>query len=373
MLRDHRRTPGLEEQHHNKHDEQDRLEQRLHDFANAVAHVDRGVVDDPVLDAIGEVLLQLRHRGAHRTRELEGVRARRLEDRDRDSLFVVEHRAERVVARRELDPGHVPEASDFAVGPRLDDDVAELPLVEEAAAGVDAQLVGYPLGHRRAANYAGRDLHVLFPDGAHHVARREAAGRDLRRIEPNAHRVVAGSKHEHLADPRDPREHVLHLQQGVVAQVDHVVAVVGRDEMDHQAEVGGALDRGHAELPHLLGEPRKGLAHTILHLHLGEVDVGADAKGHGEGEDAVRRALGRHVQHVFDAVDLLLERRRHGLGEHAGVGAGIDRSHHDRRRHDLGILAHGQCEDGDRAGDEDHNGQDGRKDRSVDEEPGEAH
>src|SRR2546422_6298741 len=29
-------------------------------------------------------------------------------------------------------------------------------------------------------------------------------------------------------------------------------------------------------------------SHTILHLHLGEVDVGADAKGHGEGEDAVR-------------------------------------------------------------------------------------
>src|SRR5437870_534313 len=144
----------------------------------------------------------------------------------RDSLFVVEHRAERVVARRQLDPGHVPEASDFAVGPRLDDDVAELPLVEEAAAGVDAQLVGYPLGHRRAANYAGRDLHVLFPDGAHHVARREAAGRDLRRIQPNAHPAAPGPKHEHLADPRAPPPPVLPPPPGGATPAAPAVAVV---------------------------------------------------------------------------------------------------------------------------------------------------
>ncbi len=54
--------------------------------------------------------------------------------------------------------------------------------------------------------------------------------------------------------------------------------------------------------------------------------------------------LRRHVEHVLDAIDLLLQRGGDGLGEHPRVGAGIDGPDHDRRRHYLGILADRQRE-----------------------------
>src|SRR3546814_2600040 len=44
------------------------------------------------------------------------------------------------------------------------------------------------------------------------------------------------------------------------------------------------------------------------------------------------RSFGRHVEHVVDAVDLLLDRRRHRLGDGLRGGAGIARRHRHRRR-----------------------------------------
>ena len=163
--RDDRGPPGLEEQHHDDHHQQDRLEQRLHHLADAVPHVDGRVVDDPVLHALGEVLLELLHRRAHGGRQLQRVRARRLEDADAHGVLVVQQRAERVVAGGELEPGHVPEPGDLAVGAGLEDDLAELLLVEQPAPRVHAELVVHRHGHRRGAHHAGRDLHVLLPDG----------------------------------------------------------------------------------------------------------------------------------------------------------------------------------------------------------------
>ena len=88
---------------------------------------------------------------------------------------------------------------------------------------------------------------------------------------------------------------------------------------------------------------------------------------------SVMRAVGgrlrEHVEHALDAVDLLLERRRHGLGDDLRVGAGIDRAHDDRRRHDARIFADRQPEQRERAGDDDQERQHGREDRPVDEEP----
>ena len=101
--------------------------------------------------------------------------------------------------------GHVAKPGDLAVRAGLEDDVAELLLVEQAAARVHAELVVDRHGHRRRADHAGRDLHVLLADGAHHVARGEAAGRHLVGIEPDPHGVVAAAEHLHLTDAGDPR------------------------------------------------------------------------------------------------------------------------------------------------------------------------
>ena len=242
-----------------------------------------------VVHSLGEVLLQLRHRGADRARELQRVGARGLKDADPDRLLVVEHRAEGIAPRGQLDARHVPEPGQLPVRSGLDDDLPELLLVDQAATRVHRELVVHSLRHRRRADHAGRDLHVLLPDGAHHVARGEPARGDLLRVEPDPHRIVAATEHLDLAHARDPPDDVLDLEQGVVPQVNHVVPVVGRDQVHHHDEVGRALDRGDARLAHFLRQPGQRLGHPVLHLDLRQVHVGADAEGDRGGEHAVRR------------------------------------------------------------------------------------
>ena len=62
---------------------------------------------------------------------------------------------------------------------------------------------------------------------------------------------------------------------------------------------------------------------AVLHLHLRDIEIGADVEGHRDGEAPVGGRVRRHVEHVLDAVDLLLDRRDHGGGDDLGVGAGI--------------------------------------------------
>ncbi len=113
--RNHRRAPGLQEQHDHEHDEQQRFEQRVHDGVDRLAHEHRRVVDDVVVDALRKVLRELRHLRAHLVRDVDRVAAGPLIDRDRGRGLVVEQRAQRVGARAELDARDVAESRDLAV------------------------------------------------------------------------------------------------------------------------------------------------------------------------------------------------------------------------------------------------------------------
>ncbi|MNP38534.1 hypothetical protein D3C76_1320500 [compost metagenome] len=76
----------------------------------------RRVIDDAVVHAFGEVLLQLGHFPTDLIGDLDGVGTWALEDRDGHGRLVVEQRAQGVLAGAELDPGNVLQASDFAIG-----------------------------------------------------------------------------------------------------------------------------------------------------------------------------------------------------------------------------------------------------------------
>ena len=121
------------------------------------------------------------------------------------------------------------------------------------------------------------------------------------------------------------------------------------------------------------GQARQRLRDAVLHLHLRVVEIGAEREGDGQRHPAVGGRLREHVEHVLDAVDLLLERRGDGLGDDLRIGARIGRAHDHRRRHDLRILADRQLEEREGAGDDDHQRQHGREDRPVDEEAREVH
>src|SRR6267143_770629 len=120
-------------------------------------------------------------------------------------------------------------------------------------------------------------------------------------------------------------------------------------------------------------QTRLGLRDAVLYLLLCEVRIGAELEGDGQCHAAVGGGLARHVQHALDAVDLLLERRRHRLGDDLRVRAGIVGGDDDRRRHYLRVFGDWQEAQRDDPAEEGEHRQHARKDRAVDEEARQVH
>ncbi len=187
-------------------------------------------------------------------------------------------------------------------------------------------------------------------------------------VEPDAHGILAGAEDVDIADARHAREFILQMDRRVIGEIERIVARVGRIERDEEEDRGRfLLDRDALRLDGLRqrGERR---SDAILHQDLREIDVGADLEGHGQRIAAVGSAGRLHVNHAFDAVDLLFDRLCHRLDQGLGAGAGVIGRHLNRRRGDVGIFGDRQAEQSDAA---DHEGQDGDdigEDRPVDEE-----
>jgi hypothetical protein len=80
----------------------------------------------------------------------------------------------------------------------------------------------------------------------------------------------------------------------------------------------------------------------VLRQHLRDIEVGADAECHRDCEIAVARRLTAHVEHVLDAIDLVLERRCNRAGDRLGRCAGIGRGDLDCRWNDFRVLGDGK-------------------------------
>jgi len=230
---------------------------------------------------------------------------------------------------------------------------------------------GWP--SRPAATWRFCSLMALMASPGGHLPRRQLLG-----VQPDAHAVVARAEEDHVADALDAGQGVLDLDGRVVAQVQLVVlepllaglrvGLLHRDEVDAQQDAGRLLLGRHPLPAHLLGQLGLGDRHPVLHQHLGHVEVGPQREGDVEVHLAVVGTLRRHVQHVLHAVDLLLDRRGHGVGDDLGVGPGIDGRDLDGRGHDLRVLGDRQLDEQEQAQDHSRHGQHGGADRAVDEE-----
>ena len=128
--RNDRGAPGLEKEDHDEHNQGERLQECVHDCLDRMPHENRGVINDRVIEPLRKILLQLLHFGAHILGKLDGICARQLEDRNGHRSLVVEERTQRVAGGAKFEPGHVLEQRLFAVLAGLDDDLAELLLVD---------------------------------------------------------------------------------------------------------------------------------------------------------------------------------------------------------------------------------------------------
>ncbi|MNL39664.1 hypothetical protein D3C87_1619530 [compost metagenome] len=104
---------------------------------DGAAHEDRRVIDDAVVHALREVFLQFIHLAPNLVRDVDGIGARTLEDRDRHRRLVVQQRAQGVLAGAQLDPGDIFQTSDFTVVASANDDVLELFLGNQSTLSVD--------------------------------------------------------------------------------------------------------------------------------------------------------------------------------------------------------------------------------------------
>ncbi len=331
------------------------------------------VVDDVVADPGREILRQRPHRRAHAVLGGERVGARLREDQQRHGVQVVEIAHRPVILAADLDARHVAHPGDVAGGVGLDDDLAELLRRLQPSLRLHVELERLVRRQRRLVQDAGRDLHVLRPQRRHHVVAGHAVGGDPCPGRARSAWRSRGCRTAARRRRRQPRQLVLHVQGGVVRDVELVARAVRRDQVHDQQDVRRRLLHRDALALHVLRQPRQRHLDPVLRQHLGGVEVGAELEGDGDGELAVAGALAAHVQHVLHAVDLLLERRRHGLGDHRRRGAGIGRGDLDRRRRDLGILRDRQDEQRAEPDQRDEDAQHRGQDRPVDEDVGQAH
>src|SRR5262249_23809094 len=149
--------------------------------------------------------------------------------------------------------------------------------------------------------------------------------------------------------------------------------LVGRIEVHDHHQVGRGLVDDDADLAHVLGQSRLRDRDPVLHLHLRDVEIGAEIERHRDGEAAVGGRVRGHVEHVLDAIDLVFDRRPHGGRDDLRAGAGILAGNRDDRRRDFRVLRDRQAEERDGAEDHEHDRDDRGENRPVDEEVRDLH
>ncbi len=114
--------------------------------------------------------------------------------------------------------------------------------------------------------------------------------------------------------------------------------------MHHHRQVRRRLVYRYAKALYLGRQRRLGTRDSVLHLHLGVIQIGPQGESDGQGQLAVSGCLRGHVKHALDTGDGLFEGGRDGFADHFRVGAREAGAHHHSRRHDFGIFADRQLE-----------------------------
>ncbi len=362
----------LQEGQDHHQDENAGLVERLVDFRDRVPHKDRGVVGNGILQPLGEALGHPVHQGFDFLADLERVGIRRLIDGDARRRLAVQAEFLGIGLRAELDAGDVAEMDQPAAlgGLVLDDDIAELRGLVEARLDVDGVLELDIPGRGRRAGLAGGDVLVLLADRADDVLGFEPEAVQLAGVHPDAHGVIAGADDPDAADAGQTGERVDEVDRRVIAQEKRVIFVVGRIQHHELQDRGVLLLDVDALRLDRFGQRGQGELDAVLHQNLVDIRIGADGEGDGQHISAVRRARRLHIEHLVDAVDLVLDRQRDGVQHGLGAGAGIARRDLNRRRDHVGIFGDGQAVERHRADDDEHDRQHIGQNRTLDEKFG---
>ena len=256
----------------------------------------------------------------------------------------------------------------------LDDDVAELLRINQAAECVDRKLKLLTAWSRGLPKLSGGNLDVLILDRVDDVIGRQLQRSEFIWLQPDPHAVVTLPHIRHIPNIGKPCELIANLDRGIVAQVQVVVAWLAGGRIDlrsqiHDHQRTGRLLLHRDALPlHQGRDQRQRKRHAVLHQDLSHLEVSAKLEGDGQFITTVVSADRRHVQHVLNAIDLLLDGCGDRVTNNVGVGSRILCGNDDGRRCDVRVLGNRQRECSGTAGKRDHNREHGRKNRMIDAE-----
>ncbi len=296
-----------------------------------------GVVRVDHLDAWREERLEFVDGLAHALYGVQRVGAGRQLQRQTGGRLAVEMRADGIVFTTQLDLGDVAQAHLRAIAVDLEQDVAELLRGLQTSLADNRGIELLARQRRQATQLSGRDLDVLRLDRRADIHRRKAEVIQLGRVEPDAH-CVLGTEHLEVPHALGPRDRVLHVGDDVVRQVTLIEAAIGGDQTDDDEKVAHRLCDADALLLNLLRQQRRGQLQLVLHLHLGDIGIGALVEGDSDFHTAVGVARRGDVAQPVDAVELLFDDLDHGVLHRLRRGARIGHGNADRRRSDARIL-----------------------------------
>jgi hypothetical protein len=162
-------------------------------------------------------------------------------------------------------------------------------------------------------------------------------------------------------------ERVLEADRGVIAEEQAVARTVGRRQSDDLQDRSALLLGDDALGLDGIRQRRQCRGEPVLHLDLRLVEIGPHCEGHDQRIGAVIGRGRLHIEHVLDAVHLLLDRQRDGVDDRLSIGAGIARGDLHGRRRDRRVLGDRQVEDRHGPDDDREQRDDVGEDRPLDE------
>ena len=121
-----------------------------------------------------------------------------------------------------------------------------------------------------------------------------------------------------------------------------IITAIFRSNGNKHQDIGKRFLGGHPVPFYLFRELCRSRSHPVLGEHRVHIRIRTDFKRGLDGHGAVVGVGGFHVDHVVDAVDLLLQRRGHGLFHADGISACIGGAHFHNGGGNVGVLFYGQ-------------------------------
>ncbi len=340
------------------------------DFLHARGNRERRIQRYVVSEVRRKLLCQLRDPLAHILRGLHRVRAWQLVNRQNRRRLPIKTSCQVICLRAEFQPRHILHLQDSSIRIRAQNNIPEL------FRGLEAPRRAYGIRELLSRRYGlaadlPRRIHVVLhlhrvDDLRHgHVQLRQ-----LVRLDPYAHRVLARAKHQHARDSIHTCQFIGQVDVRIVRQENVVVRTVRRINRDDHQRRRERFLHDHARCIHFRRQLRLGLRNAQLRQHLIDIRIRRHVEVHGDRRLPVVRVRGVHVVHVVHARDRLLQRRRHRLLQRDRIRARIRRLHLNLRRNDVGKLRRRQLEET-HASDQHHqNGDNHGDDRTVDKKLG---